>query len=70
VALRSRRVVTGHDAHGKAVVLRDDVPEVQVRARTGGRSQQMWYTAETPAEAVTAADPTGKIAGTNAAGQR
>jgi hypothetical protein len=65
VTLRSRRVVTGHDANGKAVILRDDVPEVQVRARTGGRSQQMWYTAETPAEAVTVADPTGKIAGTN-----
>jgi hypothetical protein len=65
VALRSRRVVTGHDANGKAVVLRDDVPEVTVRARTGGRAQQMWYTEKTPAEEVTAADPTGKITGTN-----
>jgi naringenin degradation protein FdeH len=65
VTLPSRRVVTGPDKAGKAVILRDDVPEVQVRARTGGRSQQMWYTAETPAEAVTAADPTGKITGTN-----
>jgi mannose-6-phosphate isomerase-like protein (cupin superfamily) len=65
MALRSRRVVTGHDKSGKAVILRDDVPEVTVRARTGGRAQQMWYTAETPAEEVTAADPTGKITGTN-----
>jgi hypothetical protein len=65
VAFGSRRVVTGHDKTGKAVILRDDVPEVTVRARTGGRAQQMWYTEKTPAEEVTAADPTAKITGTN-----
>jgi hypothetical protein len=65
VALRSRRVVTGHDKNGKAVILRDDVPEVTVRARTGTKSQQMWITEQCPAEEVTAADPTHKIKGTN-----
>jgi hypothetical protein len=65
VALNARRVVTGHDANGKAVILRDEVPPVEVRARTGGRSQSMWYTAETPAEPVTRDDPTSKITGTN-----
>jgi mannose-6-phosphate isomerase-like protein (cupin superfamily) len=65
MALRSRRVVTGHDKSGKAVILRDDVPEVHVRARTGTLTQQMWITDNIPAEEVTAADPTGKIKGTN-----
>ena len=65
MSLNARRVVTGHDAAGRAVILRDDVPEVQVRARTGTRSQQIWITEHWPAEEATAADPTPKITGTN-----
>jgi hypothetical protein len=65
MALSSRRVVTGHDRNGKAVILSDTTPAVTVRPGTGTRSQQMWITDQTPAEEVTAADPTGKIKGTN-----
>jgi naringenin degradation protein FdeH len=64
MTLDVRRVVTGHDAAGRAVILRDDVPEVQLRARTGARSQQIWIT-EHAADLPSAADPTPKITGTN-----
>ncbi len=64
MTLGVRRVVTGHDAAGKAVILRDDVPAEQVRERTGTRSQQIWYTQD-GSELPTAADPTGRITGTN-----
>ena len=63
MAFGFRRVVTG-DRDGKAVILSDTVPEVTVRARTGGRAQQMWYTEKTP-EPFTGTDLTGKITGTN-----
>ncbi len=64
MTLNVRRVVTGHDAAGKAVILRDDVPAEQVRERTGTRSQQIWFT-ESADELPTAADPTPRITGTN-----
>lgn len=45
-----RRVVTGHDANGKAVVLMDGpAPNQKVRA-TGLVSTLMWATDETPAD--------------------
>ncbi len=64
MTLNVRRVVTGHDAAGKAVILRDDVPEEQVRPRTGARSQQIWFMEEA-ADLPGTADPTAKITGTN-----
>src|SRR3954468_14436955 len=45
-----RRVVTGHDAAGKAVVLHDgDAPNAKVRQATGLTSILVWVTDESPA---------------------
>ena len=46
-----RRVVTGHDTKGKAVVLMDsDAPNARVRPATGLVSTLLWVTDTTPAE--------------------
>src|ERR1043165_6552867 len=46
-----RRIVTGHDAQGKAIVLYDGPsPTKMVRAETGLVSRLMWVTDETPAD--------------------
>jgi quercetin dioxygenase-like cupin family protein len=51
-----RRVVTGHDASGKAVVLMDgDAPNRKVR-QTGLVSTLLWVTDETPADTSGSAD--------------
>ncbi len=46
-----RRIVTGHDANGKAIVLLDDAPKnVKVRKASGGLvSSLLWVTDESPA---------------------
>lgn len=45
-----RRVVTGHDANGKAVILKDGAAEnVRVRGSAGFVSTLLWATDETPA---------------------
>src|SRR5580704_14802436 len=47
----TRRVVTGHDDQGKAVVLVDGAaPNVRVRAASGLTSTLLWVTDETPAD--------------------
>lgn len=53
-----RRVVTGHDASGKAVVLIDGTaPNVKVREAQGGLvSTLLWVTDESPADISGAAD--------------
>ena len=52
-----RRVVTGHDASGKAVVLRDgDAPNAKLRQATGLTSILVWVTDETPADVSGGAD--------------
>jgi mannose-6-phosphate isomerase-like protein (cupin superfamily) len=52
----TRRVVTGHDAGGKAVVLIDGpAPNVKLRA-SGIRSTLAWVTDETPSDISGAAD--------------
>jgi quercetin dioxygenase-like cupin family protein len=52
-----RRVVTGHDALGKAIVLRDgDAPNARVRQATGLTSILVWVTDECPAEISGSAD--------------
>ena len=46
-----RRVVTGHDAEGRAVVLFDGpAPRKVVRAETGNVMQLCWVTDQTPAD--------------------
>lgn len=52
-----RRVVTGHDASGKAIVLRDgDAPNAKLRQATGLTSILVWVTDETPADVSGGAD--------------
>jgi len=47
----TRRVVTGHDASGKAVVLIDGAaPNAKLRKATGLTSTLLWVTDESPAE--------------------
>ncbi len=54
---KTRRVVTGHDAQGKAVVLFDGpAPNVKVRAATGIVSSLIWVTEESPADLSGTAD--------------
>src|SRR5437763_1047013 len=51
-----RRVVTGHDAQGKAIVLIDgDAPNQKLR-QTGIATTLLWVTDETPAEMSGRAD--------------
>jgi naringenin degradation protein FdeH len=46
-----RRVVTGKDGTGKAVVLMDGpAPDVRVRKQTGAAATLLWLTKSTPAE--------------------
>ncbi len=49
-----RRVVTGHDAHGKAVVISDDTPPLVLTnpARPGYVSTDIWRTNATPTPVV------------------
>ena len=53
----TRRVVTGHDASGKAVVLIDGAaPNAKLRKATGLASTLLWVTDESPADNSGAAD--------------
>ena len=46
-----RRVVTGHDANGRSVVLIDDAPGAVRLDKAGGlRLTELWATSETPAD--------------------
>lgn len=55
-----RRVVAGHDASGKAVILRDGAA-ANVRVREGGSgSTMLWVTDETPAILDIEGDPGGR----------
>jgi hypothetical protein len=48
-----RRVVTGHDGNGKAIVERDGAaPNVRIREGAGFVSTLLWVTDETPANAA------------------
>jgi naringenin degradation protein FdeH len=50
----TRRIVTGHDPHGKAVVLFDDT--VTAKQRGGNGVTLFWVTSEFPVDAARAAD--------------
>jgi mannose-6-phosphate isomerase-like protein (cupin superfamily) len=53
----TRRVVTGHDASGKAVVLIDGAaPNAKLRKATGLTSTLLWVTAGSPADNSGSAD--------------
>lgn len=57
MARPTRRVVTGHDASGKAVVLFDGAaPNVKLRKATGLTSTLLWVTDESPADLSGTAD--------------
>ena len=59
VARQTRRVITGHDASGKAIVVADAAaPNVKLRGVTGLTSTLLWVTEATPADISSAADPT------------
>lgn len=62
---RIRRVVTGHGADGKAIVLMDaHAPNAKVRAAAGGLvSTLVWVTDETPADISGAADRSDRTIG-------
>jgi len=53
----TRRVVTGHDARGKAVVVIDGAaPNAKLRKATGLTSTLLWVTNESPADVSGSAD--------------
>ncbi len=59
MARQTRRVICGHDASGKAVIVADGpAPNTKVRSVTGLTSTLVWVTDETPADISTSADPT------------
>ena len=45
-----RRVVTGHDANGRAIVQIDDVPKNVMSRRAGHSSAVLWTTVSSPAD--------------------
>jgi len=57
MAQATRRVVTGHDASGKAVVVIDGAaPNVKLRKASGATSTLLWVTGESPADISGGAD--------------
>ena len=59
MARQTRRVIAGHDASGKAVIVADGpAPNTKVRQVTGLTSTLMWVTEAAPADISSPADPT------------
>ncbi len=55
---QTRRVITGHDEHGKAIVVADNsTPNVKVRKVGNLTSTLVWVTDATPANLESASDP-------------
>lgn len=59
-----RRVVTGHDGSGKAVVAIDEVSRDVVSFRPGATITNVWSTAGSPADNTSEADAAKEITGT------
>jgi mannose-6-phosphate isomerase-like protein (cupin superfamily) len=60
----TRRVVTGHDSSGKAVVLMDSpAPNTKVSPGTGSLMSLIWVTDETPATMKGSADRADRVIG-------
>lgn len=64
MALKVRRVVTGHDAKGKAVVTIDDVNKHVVSGRPGHSSVLVWTTEGFPVDNTGGGDAAAKTIGT------
>ena len=59
MARQTRRVIAGHDAGGKAVVVADGpAPNTKMRQVTGLTSTLVWVTEASPADISSPADPT------------
>lgn len=56
MTLKIRRVVTGHDADGKAVVWIDEIADNPTSRRRGHDSQLIWITDGSPADNASAED--------------
>jgi mannose-6-phosphate isomerase-like protein (cupin superfamily) len=52
----TRRIVTGHDSQGKAVVLFDSALEAKQRSAGGNGMTLLWVTSESPVDAAVSAD--------------
>jgi len=50
MTLNIRRVVTGHDSEGKAVVVTDEICKNVISGRKGARSTVVWSTGEFPTQ--------------------
>jgi quercetin dioxygenase-like cupin family protein len=50
MSLQPRRVVTGHDAHGNAIIVADDVVDNGTVRRPGHKSFVLWTTETVPAD--------------------
>jgi quercetin dioxygenase-like cupin family protein len=69
--LAVRRVVTGHDAQGRAIIVSDALSETVISRRPGHASAVIWSTATVPADnddpadgaarAIATADPNGTV---------
>ena len=68
MALQVRRVVTGHDANGKAKVLIDEVAKNVISARPGASSCVFWTTEGFPVSNDGDADTSTRKVGTTLAG--
>ena len=64
MSLQVRRVVTGHDANGKAIVLKDEISTNIRNNRPGCQSAVLWSTEGFPVNNDGDHDPTGKQLGT------
>lgn len=64
MARQTRRIITGHDSSGKAIVVADgNAPNVKVRQMTGLTSTLLWVTEATPADISSSADTTNREIG-------
>ncbi len=64
MSLSVRRVVTGHDAQGRAVVLTDEIARNVINNRPGAFSSVIWSTDQFPVNNDGNADPTARPIGT------
>lgn len=65
--MQLRRVVTGHDANGKAMVLIDEVVKNQASGRPGAMASVVWTTEGFPVDNDGSEDTNGRAAGTTLA---
>ncbi len=66
--MQLRRVVTGHDANGKAIVLIDEQVQNQVSARPGATASVIWTSEGFPVNNDGSEDTSGRATGTTLAG--